>query len=338
MENYKEENEQYILESLKRLEQLDPNMLDMIYPISSTSLEFLYGFNEYFDINCDFIKYDQMDLKTNIKLVREFLLSMDEKYLNIFDKSLNDGTFDIFHIDNINEYPYRLDEPVCIEEKEPINVNVPLKYSITDGAILVHEFFHFLNSNKKSASREIFTELISFYMKLRYYLFINEKGYGIENYYKTLCDIMENTCDAANNVMYSSSILDIYNNTGNVTEDNIEFINEYRGLYDYNIEDILSFRDSEELGELVYDFEYDVSYLIGGIVAINLLKEPYLNDIKIKYINENFDKLSIRDVFNILNIELENMQPLITYCFDLFKQIEGALYEDNSNSRTYRSR
>lgn len=73
-------------------------------------------------------------------------------------------------------------------------------------------------------------------------------------------------------------------------------------------------------------------------MAVNLLREPLVSDQKIKYINKNLDNLSIDDAFNILGLDIENTYPLIEYCFETFKQIEGVINEDNSDIRSYRSR
>lgn len=257
-----EENEQYIIDYLKILENSCPKLLELFYPITLMAINYLYEFDDSFQIDFEDIEFDEMDINTTINLVREFLGMLGEDYLIKFNNALNDGTFDIFHIDSVNEGQDRSTDPKVNEEGHN-NINQPINYTILDGITIVHEFLHFTNSDKESMVRDVFTELISCYMELRYCIFLSEKGYNVDNYYKTLYGRLENTFDAANNVALSGSILDIYHNTGSITIDNIEFMDEHRGIYESNIDDILDFYEGEELGQGVYDFDYDVAYLIG---------------------------------------------------------------------------
>lgn len=307
--------------------------------MAAMATDFLYVFQDLLSEELQDFDYEYMDIKDTVNLVREFLNKIDKNYVLKFDKAISDGTFDIFHIDNLYEDDDRIDEPKCLDERKDISVNIPINYSISDGAIIVHEFFHYTNSDKDTTIRCVFTELISIYMELRYYQFLVEKGYNIVNYYQELYERISNIYVAANNIAYTGSILDIYHNTGSIDKDSIMFMNQYRKIYKDNVYNLIGFSTDDTFLEGVCVFEYEIGYLLGGLIAINLLKETQVNDLKIKYINKNIDKLSIKQILDKLNIDIEEYPQLIDYCANIIKMLEGAVYEeDNSNSRTDSSR
>lgn len=337
MDKFKDKNEQYLISYLKNTEEVCPELLDLFYPITRLAMDYLYVFDEVFDDTEENLYFEQMDIKETINLVRKFLKSMDSKYLEMFNKCLIDGTFDVFYIENLDEVPDRLDIPMSIENQKHLNLNIPINYTIQDGALLVHEYFHFTNS-EKSGVRDIFTELISIYMELRYYQFLYKNGYSVDNYYKNLFFRLENTYLSSQDIAYSGSILDIYYNTQDVSFESIKFIDKFRDAYKDNIENLISFSLDKNLVDVVYDFHVDASYLLGGIIAINLLKNPEINDIKIKYINENIDKLSIKNIFNILEVNIDKYKELDDYCKEIYEKVEGVLDESISNSWSNRNR
>ena len=59
----------------------------------------------------------------------------------------------------------RPEEPITTPKPQS-NINIPINYTIEDGAIIIHEFFHFLNETEEfSGIRDIFTEMISIYFE-----------------------------------------------------------------------------------------------------------------------------------------------------------------------------
>ena len=330
-------NEIALIEYLKETEKLCPELLNIIFDITLMASDYLNVFEYLLSDDLQELEYDYMDINDTINLVRIFLSSIDKSYKDKFDKSLIDGTFDIFYKDNIEED--RLDYPVCQESGRPV-INMPLKYTVDDGAAIVHEFMHYMNSDTKNiGTRDIFSELISIYWELRYYQFLKDIGYSDKYFNQGIYERLDNVFDSANGVVLSGSALDIYHNTGNINRKNIKFIDKYRKLYKQNYNTIMDFCSEESFEDSIYDFHYDMGYLIGGVIAVNLLKKYKLNDIRIKYINDNIDNLSIDDVFKILDLDIKDSYKWIGYCKDVFESLEGVIYEDcNSNSRTYRSR
>ena len=322
---------------LDETESFCPGLIDIIFDITLMANKYLNTFEYLLSEDLKDLDYMPMKIDETIYLVKKFLNNIDPSYEKMFDMTLIDGTFDIFHEDNIEGD--RLDYPFC-QESGRTAINLPLNSTIADGAVIVHEFMHYTNSIFKDiGARELFTELISIYWELRYYQFLSEAGYGDINFWNELYERLDNTFDAANNTVFAGSVLDIYNNTGGINKRDIKFIDKHRNLYRKNTNNIISFVSEDSFGDDIYDFHYDAGYLLGAVIAINLLKEPELNDIKIKYINENMGKLSINYIFKILDFDIKDSYKWIDNCQSIFENLEGVIYEDNnSNSRTYRSR
>jgi len=331
MNRFRKQNEQNIIEYLSGAEKDCPGLIELLYPIVSIASDFIEKLRDYIDFDFETFEYEKLNISENIKLVREFLSKEGNGYLENFDKALTDGTFDMFLPEFLDEEESRSLEPRSCEE-DFVNLNIPINNTIDDGAAIIHEFFHFTNSEYDMGTRIIFTEFISSYMELKYYLFLAEKGYTVDNYYKCLYEKIDNTFVAASNVAFSGGLLDIYENTGKINRKNIKFIDKFRCLYKPNIKGLINYYSDEDLEEDLFLFHYDVSYLLGGILAINSLKEPILSDTRIKYINENFDKLSIKDVLNVFELDIENFSILIDYCAEKMKEVEGVLNENNSYS------
>lgn len=326
------ENEQAIIEYLKEAEIFCPELSDLIFDITLMASDYLNVFQHLLSEDLNELEYESMEITETVSLVKKFLGSIDASYEKKFDRSLTDGTFDIFHKENLEND--RLDYPIC-QESGRTTINLPIQNTIADGAVIIHEFMHYTNSNFKNiGTREVFTELISIYWELRYYQFLSKIGYGDIHFKQELYERLDDTFNAANNVVFSGSALDIYHNTGNINRNNIKFMDKYRRLYRQNTNNIIDFISEDSFGESVYDFHYDTGYLLGAVIAVNLLKEPKLNDIRIKYINENLDSLSINDVFKTLNLDIKDSYKWIDNCAEIIKSLEGVVYEDyNSNSR-----
>lgn len=330
-------NKQGIEENLLQIEKLCPEVLEMFHIIYKISYLFLDTVSEIlpeYKINVD---YSKLPIKDSINLVREFLISIDKKYLEIFDKSLNDGTFEFFYEeDDLVERPnYPVATPV-----PNASIYIPVTNTIQDGAIIIHEFFHYLNDSEEFvAIRDIFTEMISIYFELRYYDFLVSNGYNRAGLYQEMYERIDNTFDSANTLCYSSSALDIYDNTGNIDRKNIKFISRIRRLYKSDVREIIDFYNDDEFIDIIDEFVEDLSYVIGTLLAFFSLKEPTIYDVKLKYINDNINNLTIKDVLNVLDTKITDYPIWIEECINGLKKALGEIYEeDNMYSRTYRSR
>lgn len=298
-----EKNKETIESILKYYEGIESELLDLFNTFATMAADFIYEL--YKIVSEEEFVYKKMDIRDSIKLVREFLKDIDSNYLNIFDKSLSDGTFELFLPED--DLVKRPDEPITFP-KPGATIYIPVQNNATDGSIIVHEFFHYLNDdNELIINRDIFTEMISIYFELRYCQYLDLKKINCNAFNKEVCERLDNSLIASDNLCFTSSALDIYHNTA--------------------------------FSEGISDFESDVSYVIGTLLAFYALKEPRVNDIKMKYINDNINSMQIEDVFNILDTSIEEYPKWIEACKEILKKAKSESYEESySYSRTNRSR
>lgn len=319
------------------LKELCPELIDLIYPITEIANEYLETFNEVLDLETEFIIEEDISTDKNINLVREFLSKFDPKYLDKFNISLKSGIFDMYDINSVDR---EIKEPIALENEQHYSIAIPLQNKISDGANIVHEFLHYLNyENNDNIVRYIFSELISVYTELKYLKFLSEKGYSDIYYKKEIYDRLENIFVASLNCGLTGATLDIYNNTGDITIESVTKVNDYRKIYSNNLMNIINFPEEDEFEQAINDFDYDAGYVLGGLLAIYLLREPLTSDIKIKYLNENINKMSIDNVLYLLDVKINEYPVWIKYCLEKTEEIRGDLVEQiNCNSRTNRSR
>ena len=321
---------------LEENELVCPEVLDLFSTLNEVARNYLIAVINFFKDEIK-LNYDEIDIKETINLVREFLGGIDQEYLNKFNKYLSDGTFDLFLPED--DLYKRSKCPVTFPKYDK-NINIPVRYNYDDGGALIHEFFHYLNDTDELVGvRDIFTEMISIYYEIRFYQFLNKKGYNIINFYYEIYDRIYNSLDSAQNLCFTSSTFDIYNNIGDITEEDINFIDKYRNLYTSNTNKIIKFYNSKEFKEIIDSFRESTSYTIGTLLTFFSLRNPKVYDIKMKYINENINELSIEQVLNKLDTKFEDYPIWIEECVRNLKKAFGEINEQNySDSRTNRSR
>jgi len=331
------ENRKAIETELKVNEEICPEIIDMFDVFGHMADEYLIEMEKLLQDEFDNPYYEDMDIRTSIKLVEEYLNTIDSKYLETFEESLNDGTFDL-HLPE-DDLIKRPDYPV-VSPKPNASINIPVKYTIQDGAAIIHEFFHYLNDDDELVgTREVYTEMISIYFELRYYQFLAKKGYDSIYFYNEVFERISSTCDSAYNLCDTNSVLDVYYNTGDVNKNNIRFIDKYRGLYKYNIKNINEFYKDENFEKYIKYHKSDISYVVGTLLSFMALKQSKLYDIKMKYINDNINKLTISDVLNILEVNINEYPIWIEECYNRLEEAIGEIYEeDNMYSGSYGSR
>ena len=87
------------------------------------------------------------------------------------------------------------------------------------------------------------------------------------------------------------------------------------------------------------DVLIESSYLLGTLLSFILIKNPKVNDKKLIYINDNIDKLSIKNVFDILGVNVDDYSIWIDNCVDILKKVLGEMDEqDYMYSGSNRSR
>lgn len=314
------------------------NLFHVFLFIANDYIVMTENYNDLLEENDIFISNrTHLDLNVTIDLVYKYLESISKEYAMEFIKLLNDGTFELFlREDDLKERP---DDPITTP-KPNSTIYIPVENTIEDGAVIVHEFFHYLNDTEELIiEKDIFTEMISIYNELRYYQFINKLGYNNINFYKEVCSRISNSVIAAEDLCYSASILDIYHNTGDITKENIKFIDKFRDIYLENTKELIDYYNSEKFSYDIGHFTIDLSFVMGTILAFYAIKEPKLYDIKMKYINEHINSLSIKEVLSILDTRFEDYQFWIDDTEEmLVKAIGEVSNENNMHSRTYRCR
>ncbi len=320
-------------EILLYYEFYNSELLNLFDTISIISYDFLYELYQLIPESGFELEYKKMDIKDSINLVRDFLRNIDEKYVNIFDRSLNDGVFELFLIeDDLVERPT---EPV-IYPKPEASIYIPVQNNIKDGSIIIHEFFHYLNDNGNiGLNRYIFTEMISIYFEFRYCQYLVTKGISRNAFNQEVCERLDDTLIASDKLTFTSSILDIYYNTGEINKKNINFLNKFREINGYDKNDIINFYHDPNFDDEISQFESDISYVIGSLLAFNALNETAVSDIKMKYINENINQMNIKDVFEVLQTDFDEYPNWIKICKENLKKAVSEIYEENySYSRT----
>lgn len=330
-------NKTLIEEILLYYETYNSDLLGLFDAFSLISYDYLYEFYQIIPNDGFEFDYEKIDIRDSIKLVRDFLGSIDKKYLDIFDKSLNDGTFELFLPED--DFIERPDIPITYPKPEAI-IYIPVQNDITDGSVIVHEFFHYLNdSDNLGVNRHIFTEMISIYFELRFCQYLVTKGISKDAFNKETCKRLENVLIASDVLCFTSSVLDIYYNAGEINKKNINFLNKFREIYEENKKGLINFYHDSDFYEEMSEFESDISYVIGSLIAFNALNEPDVSDIKMKYINDNINQMNMIDVFKTFETNLDEYPKWIDVCKENLKKAMSEVYEENySNSRSNGSR
>lgn len=330
-------SDKIIEKNLKKYTRKCPELDNLYNYFANLAINYIEGVSEVLPEKTQNQEYEKMDIRITLELVREFLGSIDKKYLDIFNKALTDGTFDLFlPEDDLVERP---DYPITFP-KPKANINIPIYNNIKDGSIIVHEFFHFLNDGEQyNVVAELFTEMISIYFELRFAMFLIEKGYDSVNFSKILYERIDDSYDAANTLFGSSAVLDIYNKTGKINLRNYIFINKFINTYKGKYKLIRETKKTRNISHALNDFESDISYLFGTLISIMAIEEPKIYDLKMKYINNNLNSFNIEDVLYNLDVKLEEYESWIGLCVDkLDKALENIYGENYCNSGSYGSR
>lgn len=334
-------NKEVLNKYLKMTDSICAEVTDLFHVFLFIASDYIYmveNYNEKLEENDVFISNrDHLDINITIDLVYKYLQSISKEYADTFVKLLDNGTFELFlKEDDLIKRP---SDPITTP-KPNSTIYIPVENTVEDGAVIVHELFHYFNDTEELImEKDIFTEMISIYNELRYYQFINKLGYNNINFYKEVCSRISNSVIAANDLCYSVSILDIYHNTGDITKSNIKFIDKFRDIYKRNIKELFEYYNDLEFSDCIYNFTTDLSYVIGTVLAFYALKEPKLYDIKMKYLNENVNSLSLKQILLVLDTSFEEYISWIDDTEDmLMKAIGEVENENNMHSRSNRSR
>lgn len=121
-------------------------------------------------------EYATSSIKDAIELTHEFLDSVSDNYGNNFEKFLNDGTINLYYledeksIEENGEYAYYDQDNNGHED-----INMPLEGTTIDSFILIHEFIHSQNSSEyESLDRALLSEGVSRIYELLFYRYMED--------------------------------------------------------------------------------------------------------------------------------------------------------------------
>lgn len=256
----------------------------------------------------------KVSLKENIKLVSNFLNSINKSYNEYFINRLNDGTF-IFDTDNQNdETAYSTYD--FINKKRIIYI--PVKNNLEDSFSIVHELFHDINLDEtcESETRFIYTEGLSILSELLL------GDYFIENKVKDTITVLNYSLyslqNKAFNVDFNLKLLekyleDRYLDKGSIIDIYSSYsLNDIGNLMSINMDII----DDEKL-----TLDSEQSYIYGFLIALNLYSKIQKNKNNIKELfelNEMLKEYEFEDVLDYLNITNQDGE-LTNESYDEFK-------------------
>ena len=178
---------------------------------------------------------NDLTLLDTIYLVKEFLATIDKKYVLLFEQCINDGSFNMFDSEdenNLKTYPgeafrtYNMDEFGNYHE----NINIPLSHTIEDVFTIVHEFIHLTNfkPGAESEDRDFFTEVSSITHEFLLFDYLKNNNICTEDIAYPLLERMENA-------LYNSNyLIDFLNKANKIDINKVQFVeDEKQVLEDY---------------------------------------------------------------------------------------------------------
>lgn len=249
-------------------------------------------------------------------LSREIIENINPKYLEQFDNIIENGELNFDY-----EEEYYDSHVKTITDKNHIQkeINIKRTFSYDDVISLIHEFFHYLNSDvKRTQAHEFFTEYISIYFELiaKEYL-LNIKNVPIDevNTNSRIMSLFKSAYQCYNYI----TILLAYEELGNINNNTINDLNKILEIKDKKFdEECLSFLKKindlcknnshddmkEEMTALV---KYNYRYITGTLLSYYAIKHCKIEDI-VRFndqINSNeYADLSIHEILNTIGIEV----------------------------------
>ena len=121
--------------------------------------------------------YTESSIKDTIELTREFLDSVSDNYGNNFEKFLNDGTVNLYYLEDEESVEENGEDAYYNpDDKGHKNINMPLEGTTLDSFILTHEFIHSQNSSEEDESldRAFLSEGVSRLYELLLYRYMED--------------------------------------------------------------------------------------------------------------------------------------------------------------------
>lgn len=278
--------------------------------------------------NIDFLsKENNMTFMDIYRETREIIMSISPKYVEEFDKLLNSGVID-FSYDN--EYT---DSEFIFYFKNKVGIiNINRRFNYNDVVLLIHEFFHYLNSRivNRSENTYLFTEFISIYFEIYSINYLKKKGISNEEINSN--DRLRNLSYYISSYREYCSVIVSFAEFGDIDDDAFSMLNKY--IYNVSKENfdadckklldkfeqiekkyIISNRYEKEIDNtelalmLAQLFQNDYRYIFCTVLAFYAIEECELSTMI--YLNDNinsyaFSMLNSVDLLNRIGINLND--------------------------------
>lgn len=301
----------YLNEICKYLKKENVFLLDNIRKISIDNDKCLY-FLENYNLDNKTIQ-NHLTFEDVYNLTREIIATIDDSYLEDFDKLIESGKLDF-------NYESEYHDSSCITEyengeaiKQIININREFNYN--DVFTLIHEFIHYTNGKKKSKNRNYFTEFLSIYFELYAIEYLLKKGVSKEEI--DYLDRIKITEKRSNSLYEYEIILVAYIELGSFDENTLLLLQQYvvkidKELFEKKVNTIYKRLSKIEmqneavikenpdlLGEILSQefIERDYKYILGTLLAFYALK--YCNFTDIVNLNNQINELNDKNVIEI---------------------------------------
>ena len=249
---------------------------------------------------------------------KEIIKDINPKYLEDYDKIIDDGTINVDY--EILDIPYlerKLGNSIFNPITNSIEINCSFNYDMIP--TLIHEYFHKINFSNNKA-RYLLTEFISIYFELYSYEYLKKQGIDSNKFesYERLKELQKN----ANFLSEHTYFVYYFDKFGNLDENsykNMDGVDITKEEYEEYLHlDLVKFENLEKEYYEKYknkfekfstylasyyngDYRYFMCTLLAYYALYNLSKEKVLN------LNEaliNNKKITINEAFNILGIDL----------------------------------
>lgn len=220
---------------------------------------------------------NDLSLLDILQLSKDFLGTIDRKYISKFEELINDGSFNIFDSEdeeNLRTFPgeafrsYTMDEDGKFHE----NINIPLSHTIEDVYTIVHEFIHITNYDPEieKDDREFFTEASSITYEFLLYDYLKNNDICNEDNCFPIFERIDST------YKYTNGLIVFLNSLNKIKIDEVKEIADEKKVY-------------EDYKGIVSDFKYSVGNYLSVINYANY-KKGLTSLENIKSFNDNLNK------------------------------------------------
>ena len=245
-------------------------------------------------------------IQDTLHLVYKFLRIIDSSYADYLIKRVNDGSMEFSTQFEVGQSLYNL-------KLQKRRIMIPIKYTIDDAYIIIHELLHDYNLdiNNLSVARHLFTETISILGEILFKDYLKQNNLFVEDYQKRIKNDFWFIKRIAFKNDFEIKLMLYYLENGYIDKSVVSNI-----LCDTNESYVFqanySLMDANEFETMSLDISQ--RYIIGGLFASymheRILKNPQ-NIEEFKEINDIINYINFEDVVNYFDLEVENYDNFV---------------------------